>query len=407
MLAAPSVPPTNRLPGRLPPAVVDGLYVHVPFCFHKCHYCDFYSITKQSPQRMEAFVDRLLAEAASWKAQPRGMLLRPRTVFFGGGTPSLLPLPAMRRLLAGLGQTFDLSAVQEWTIEVNPATAELDYCRMLRDGGVDRLSFGAQSFSLSELALLERHHDPDDVPRSIDLARAAGFSRLNLDLIFALPGQSMQAWSMSLEAAIALQTPHLSCYALTYELNTPMTARLHRQEFQAAPEAVELAMLHHTRDRLATVAIPAYEVSNFAAAGEACQHNLNYWTGGNYLGLGPSAASHVAGVRWKNRPHLGEWETAVDTGELPVADVETLSPTQRAGELAMLMLRLEGGLEFAVAERRLGFDVRPQFAAVLPRLVTMGLVVADAACVRFTRRGLDVADGVAAEFLADDSVGSQ
>ena len=397
--ASPASLAPQPLPGRLPSTVVDGLYVHIPFCFHKCHYCDFYSITQQSPQRMEAFVDRLLAEAAGWAADPRGTTLRPRTIFFGGGTPSLLPLVAMRRLLVGLRRTFDLSAVQEWTIEVNPATAELDYCRMMRDHGVDRLSFGAQSFSRAELALLERHHDPEDVPRSVEIARVAGLSRMNLDLIFALPGQSMGAWSASLQAAIALGTPHLSCYALTYEPNTPMTARLHRKEFEAAAEPVELAMLHHTRDRLAEVGIPAYEVSNFAAAGEACQHNLNYWTGGSYLGLGPSAASHVAGVRWKNRPHLGEWEAAVDGGSLPVADVEILSPAQRAGELAMLMLRLEDGLQFDAAERRLGFDVRLQFKAVIPRLEKLGFVRVDSGSVRLTRRGLDVADGVAAEFL--------
>src|SRR5687768_14857840 len=171
--------PIDRVfaPAALPAAEVEGLYVHVPFCFHKCHYCDFYSITRQTPDRMVRFVDLILSEADQWTASPARV--RPRTVFFGGGTPSLLPLDEMRRLIAGLRNRFDFADLDEWTVEVNPATAALDYCRMLREVGVDRLSFGAQSFDTDELKLLERHHDPADVGRSVEVARAAGFSRLN------------------------------------------------------------------------------------------------------------------------------------------------------------------------------------------------------------------------------------
>src|SRR3954468_1325401 len=171
-------------PRDLPRATIPGLYVHVPFCFHKCHYCDFYSITRQTPQPMTRFVDLMLREADMWADRN----VSPRTVFFGGGTPSLLPIDQMRRLIAGLRERFDFSALNEWTVEVNPATASLEYCQMLRDSGVDRLSFGGQSFDRDELKTLERHHDPDDVSRSIDLSRAAGFTRLNVDLIYAIPG---------------------------------------------------------------------------------------------------------------------------------------------------------------------------------------------------------------------------
>jgi oxygen-independent coproporphyrinogen-3 oxidase len=391
--------------GRSPPLPplrtgnVNALYVHVPFCFHKCHYCDFYSITRQTPQRMERFVDRVLTEADGWTTGQRGPNLRPSTIFFGGGTPSLLPLEAMRRLLIGLRERFDFSAVQEWTVEVNPATADGDYCLMLAEHGVNRLSFGAQSFDRAELALLERHHDPDDVPRSLELARAAGFRRLNLDLIFALPGQSLQSWMASLERAISLGVDHLSCYALTYEQNTPMAVRLRMKQFEPAADALELEMLHATRDRLRAANLPAYEVSNFAAAGQACLHNLNYWTGGDYIGLGPSAASHVAGTRWRSRPHLGEWERAVDDQQLPVIEVETLSPLQRAGELAMLMLRLETGLQFERFEQQLDCDARSLFRRQLEQLAKLELMVVDAASARLTRRGLAVADAVAVEFL--------
>jgi oxygen-independent coproporphyrinogen-3 oxidase len=386
-------------PAALPVAVADGLYVHIPFCFHKCHYCDFYSITRQTPERMDHFVDLLLREADQWvKARPRESL-RPRTIFFGGGTPSLLPIDAMGRLLVGLGDRFDLSQVDEWTVEVNPATADEAYCRMLRAHGVNRLSFGAQSFDRSELATLERHHDPVDVARSVDLGRRAGFERLNVDLIYAIPGQDLDSWSRSLEQAIDLGTGHLSCYGLTYEPNTPMAVKKRLGLLRAADESLELAMLHHTRRRLSEVGLPPYEISNYAEPGEECRHNVIYWTGGNYLALGPSAASHVEGWRWRNRPHLGDWETAVEAGVLPVTDVEQLSPARRAGELAMLMLRLAGGINYSIFSARTGRDPRDLFRGQIDQLQTVGLLHAGEYAVRLTESGIDVADAIAAEFL--------
>jgi oxygen-independent coproporphyrinogen-3 oxidase len=383
-------------PRHLRAAAVEGLYLHIPFCFHKCHYCDFYSITQQPAERMSGFVDRILLEAQQWA----GREIKPQTIFFGGGTPSLLPLAAMKRLIAGLKQRFDLSDVTEWTVEANPATVSLEYCQMLRQSGVDRLSFGAQSFDRTELVTLERHHDPEDVPRSVEIAWRAGFARLNVDLIFAIPGQSMDSWSRSLEAAIALNTPHVSCYALTYEPNTAMTARKKAGEFQPAAEEMELEMLHYTRDRLAAVGFAAYEVSNFAKPGEECRHNLNYWKGGNYVGLGPAAASHVKGWRWKNRPNLSAWETAIDANQLPAIGVETLTPLQRAGELAMLMLRLERGIEFDEFARRAGHDARVLFRDVIDRFAKTGLLEVSQESVRLTPTGLNVADAIAGEFLA-------
>jgi oxygen-independent coproporphyrinogen-3 oxidase len=385
-------------PADLPPAQAEGLYVHVPFCFHKCHYCDFYSITRQDEGRMARFVDRILAEANAWSDR-----LRPRTVFFGGGTPSLLPPAHMDRLLKGLRATLDWADVSEFTVEVNPATASLKYCQMLRENGIDRLSFGAQSFSPAELKTLERHHDPDDVARSVDLARAAGFRRLNLDLIYAIPGQDLLSWDASLSAALALGTTHLSCYGLTYEPNTPIAVRRRLGQLrQVVDEDVEVGMLRHTRRRLHAAGLSAYEVSNYAAPGEECLHNLMYWTGGNYVGLGPSAASHVQGWRWRNRPHLGEWEDAVDAGTLPAIDVEHLSPRRRAGELAMLMLRLSRGIDLPAFTARTGFDAPALFAAPLDSLRRLGLIERTDTALRLTDQALPVADAVAAEFLDDE-----
>jgi oxygen-independent coproporphyrinogen-3 oxidase len=397
VLTLPTVAAGLRL-DQLPDAPVQGLYVHIPFCFHKCHYCDFYSITRQTEPRMENFVALLLAEARLW-TEARGQI-SPQTIFFGGGTPSLLPLPHMRRLLRGLQETLDLSRLNEWTIECNPATVTADYCSMLREMGIMRLSFGAQSFNPNELKSLERHHDPDDVPKSIDLARAAGFERLNLDLIYAIPGQTLESWMDSLEQAISLATPHLSCYGLTYEANTPMAVKKRLGQFSAVDETIELEMLHATRSRLRAAGMLPYEVSNYALPGEQCRHNLVYWNGENYIGLGPSAASHVAGVRWRNRPHLGEWESTVAAGSLPAIEAETLSPLRRAGELAYLQLRLSRGIDYADFAARTAYDARTLYADPLNRLSINGLLEITPFGFRLTEKGLNVADAIAAEFLA-------
>ena len=391
----------NTLPdlAALPRSRPRGLYVHVPFCFHKCHYCDFYSITRQSPQRMERFVDLTLAEAALWRERS-DLVLKPETVFFGGGTPSLLPPGAMSRLLEGLAERFDLTGVCEWTVEVNPATADLSYLRMMRAGGVNRISLGAQSFDRRELATLERHHDPADVPRALAWAREAGFERLSIDLIYGIPGQTPESWRQSLVEAVALGTRHLSCYGLTYEPNTPMAVRRRLGRVTPAAEEVELGMLWEARTRLAAAGMPAYEISNYAAAGEESLHNLGYWTGQNYIGLGPAAASHVEGRRWRNDPHLGRWEHQVQAGGLPAIEYEELTPGQRAGELAMLGLRLASGIDLDEIARRTRVDARSVFSDVLARLIGAGLLEEAGGRIRLTDKGLPVGDGVASEFLS-------
>lgn len=382
-------------PARIPRARIAALYVHIPFCFHKCHYCDFYSITRQTPERMQTFVNLILREAEMWSDHA----IAPKTIFFGGGTPTLLPVDEMRRLLLGLKQRFDLSGVNEWTVEANPATVSLEYCQMLRETGVDRISFGAQSFDRTELKQLERHHDPEDVPKSLALARQAGFQRLNIDLIYAIPGQTLESWEKSLEAALALQTSHLSCYGLTYEPNTAITVRKRLGQFQPAEESLELQMLRHTRKRLTARGLPPYEISNYAKRDQECRHNLAYWLGENYIALGPSGASHVEGNRWRNAPHLGEWESAVTSENVPAIDVEQLSPRRRAGELAMLMLRLARGIDFADFAARTNFDAKTLWAPVIERYTAAGLLTSDHTRVALTEAGIAVADALASEFL--------
>jgi len=381
----------------LPPVEIPGLYVHIPFCFHKCHYCDFYSITRQSPERMARFVDLILREADFWTAGPQ--TLRPRTVFFGGGTPTLLPVAEMQRLILGLRARFDFSNCVEWTIEANPATVTEEYCASLKAAGVNRISMGAQSFDPSELAILERHHNPDDVPRSLEIVRAAGIPRQNLDLIYAIPGQTMDKWLHSLECAIALKTEHVSCYGLTFEPNTPLAVRRRLGQLNSIDPDLEIEMLRRTRSRLKDAGLSCYEISNYSRRDGECRHNLLYWTGGDYLGLGPAAASHIRGWRWRNRPHLGEWENAIKASQVPAIEIETLTPRQRAGELAMLMLRLSNGIVHADFTARVGHDARAIFAEVIDRLIPLGVLEASETSIRLSERGLPIADSIAAEFL--------
>jgi oxygen-independent coproporphyrinogen-3 oxidase len=395
ILPAPSV-----VPDALPATLVDGLYIHVPFCSNKCGYCDFYSLPDQTGRSMARFVDLCLRELALWVRQSPGPSIRPRSIYLGGGTPTLLPLDLMQRLLRGIPEALDLSCVAEWTIEANPATVSTECAAMLRAYGVDRLSMGAQSFRREDLSQLQRQHVPEAVAASLDVARAAGFRRLSLDLIYAIPGQGVDTWVQTLQAAIALGTDHLSCYNLTYEPATPLSAQRAAGRVVVVDEETELAMLREARDRLSAAGLPPYEISNYARPGQECQHNLLYWNGGNYAGLGPSAASHVDGRRWRDQPDLAAWESAIEAGRLPVVDFEHLSPDRRAGELAMLQLRLSRGIDFADFAARTGYDARQLWPTLLRRLRDLDLILLDERGCRLSPKGVAVADAIGAEFLS-------
>ena len=390
---APGASPLDGLP-REP---IRGLYVHVPFCAHKCHYCDFYSITRQSEKRMADFVERLLAEAELWADAAKFAV---ETVFIGGGTPSLLPRRDMVRLLSGLASVFDLSRVTEFTVEVNPATADLDDLKSMRDGGVDRVSFGAQSFDPNALRVLERHHDPRDVPEAVELARRAGIGRQSLDLIYAIPGQTLAEWDASLAAALATGVEHLSCYGLTYEPNTPLAVRRRLGRVEAASDDLEIQMFRHARARLRDAGLDAYEISNYAKPGGESRHNLGYWRGGNYAGLGPSAASHVGGVRWRNEPHLGRWERGVDEGQLAAIEVERLDPPERLLERLWLGLRKSEGVDVSAAAADLGATTWVGLSSELEALVADAWLQRADGRLTLSDRALPVADAVAAKILA-------
>ncbi len=374
---------------------VRSLYLHVPFCVHKCHYCDFYSIV-DSTDRTDAFVGRLLAE---WEAS-RLFLDGPlETIFAGGGTPTLLAPRQWERLLAALDHRADDC---EFTVEANPETVDDTLARTLAAGGVNRVSIGAQSFDDRHLRTLERRHDPRTVGRCVDRVRAAGIGNVSLDLIFGVPGQTLEDWRRDLDAVLALAPDHLSCYALTYEPNTPLTVRMRAGAIERIDSDLEAAMYEETIDRLGAAGWEHYEISNWARAGRRCRHNLVYWNNAQWWPLGPSASGHAGGWRWKNVPRIGQYlDQSPDGGALPeITGAERLDDDGRVGEALMLGLRLVQGLAPDRLETLLAIGARgDDRREALARAAGDGLVEQRDDRVRLTRRGLLLADSVIAELL--------
>jgi len=389
---------------------VRSLYIHIPFCFHKCHYCDFYSLV-DTQGRQESFVSRLNAELEAVSVHCAGLPLE--TIFVGGGTPTLLAVPLWGKLLAALNSRFDLSLIAkgrgEFTVECNPETATRELMDVLRAGGVDRLSVGAQSFDPRHLKTLERWHDPANVARAMEIAAGAGITRRSVDLIFAVPGQSLDGWLGELQRAIDLRTEHVSCYALTYEPRTAMTARLNRGEFTRADEDLEADMFAATVERLRAAGLDRYEVSNFARPGAECRHNLVYWRQGFWLAAGPSGSSHVAGHRWKNVARLDDYLSS-PPGHSPIIDHEAPDARRMLSERLMTGLRLREGIDarplLAEAERLAAGTAQRLQEVAAAQSRSGGMAISDDGRWSLTDRGFMVADAVVVEFFVALDPGS-
>jgi oxygen-independent coproporphyrinogen-3 oxidase len=375
-----------------------ALYVHVPFCSAKCGYCDFYS-HPPAPHQPARLVRALLAEldASPLGARPS---LAARTIFIGGGTPTVLPLADFRRLFKALGAIARRDAVPEFTVEVNPATADPEKVAILRDAGVNRISLGAQSFQPAELAVLDRKHAPDDIEKCSNLFDRVHFEHLSLDLIFGIPGQTPESWQDSLRQAVALGADHVACYSLTYEPGTPLHARLAAGAVTPLDDQTEAALYEQAIDTLTAYGFEHYEISNFARPAARCQHNLAYWRNDPYLGVGPSAVSYLDGQRITNIAYTETYIARIDAVRSPVADTERLDPLPAAGELAMLQLRLTDGIDIALFRARTGFDPLVMFDGVIRQHAVGGRLVVTKNAIRLTRAGLLVADSVMADFVA-------
>lgn len=378
-------------------SIIDALYLHIPFCFHKCHYCDFYSLVEREGQdRQAVFTQRLCDELHTRSTQ---CTLTPRTLFVGGGTPTLLRPDLWTKILQTLQQLDITPRLAEFTVEANPETVTDELASVLAQGGVRRVSIGAQSFQPALLKALERWHDPANVAIAAKRMRAAGVKEINLDLIFAIPGQTMATLQADLDAAMALEPDHLSYYGLTYEPQTALTQRLKMGQVIPAAEELEKEMYEYLLKRLDEEGFEHYEVSNWGRRSDAgprvCQHNMAYWQNLNWLGVGPGAGSHVDGHRWKNLPHLAKYLS--NTPEPPRVDIEPPDSERQLGEALMLGLRLRQGVTRAWYESAV--PLKDPRRNVIFDMLNLNMMEQTDTHLRLTQRGLLVADYIVSRLL--------
>lgn len=382
---------------------IESLYVHVPFCAQKCAYCAFYS-EASSGELVNRYVDALVREMELVAHD-----LKPRTIFFGGGTPSILNLRQWEKILRALERLGVLGA-DEFTVECNPATVSLEKGKLLRSFGVNRVSMGVQSLDEKLLERLGRIHTRDMVFKSFNTLRDAGFDNLNIDLMFAIPGQTMEIWRATLAEALALGSEHLSSYEVIYEEDTPLFAQLQAREFDVNDD-LACDMYEELLQRAGDAGFRQYEVANFARnkpetrnlkaeiPDYACQHNINYWRGGSFYGLGPSATSYVRGARTKNWSNTQLHCEQLEKGRRAVESSEELAPLVRAGETAAFGLRMVAGWPFADFQRTTGHDLRREWAQEMTQLTQRGWGRLGPEGFQLTPKGLRFADSAAEMFL--------
>lgn len=363
--------------------MVEHLYIHIPFCPNICPYCAFYK-ESAGRERIESFLEALIVEAGRWSP-----VLKPRTLFLGGGTPSALSIPQFEKLLDGLHRTLDLSCLEEWTIEMNPATVAADKAALLKRRGVNRISMGVQSWDDTVLRSLGRTHDSEKAEESFGILRSAGFENISIDLIFGVPGQSLESWRSSLERSLRLAPEHLSAYGLTYEEDTEFFQRLGRGEM-APDEGLEADQFELTSELMGKAGYTQYEVSNYGLPGKESLHNSAYWRGSDYLGLGPSAFSTVGSKRWRNIRETGIYTETTNSGQTAVDFEEELTDRMKAGEKAAFGIRTRRGLPL---EDSSPWDQELETAA------GHGLVMKVKGSWQLTPRGRLLADTVAEIFV--------
>lgn len=398
---------------------VSSLYVHVPFCAQKCVYCAFYS-EASSGELVNRYTAALVRELELVADD-----LKPKTVFFGGGTPSLLNLRQWEQILRTM-ERLNLLGAEEFTVECNPATVSADKAKLFRDFGINRISMGVQSLDEKLLDRLGRIHSREMVFKSFDTLRRAGFENLNLDLMFAIPTQTMEIWRETLNEAMAMQSEHLSSYEVIYEDDTPLFDQLKAGEF-SVDEDLACEMYEELIARAGTAGFRQYEIANFARAKNvlcsvssfqpggltplktenlkvetpsfACKHNVNYWRGGSYYGLGPSATGYVRGVRTKNWSNTQLYCDQLEKGKRAIESSEELPPLRRAGEIAAFGLRMNSGWPFTEFQRATSFDLRNEWAGEMNQLTERGWARRDDEKFHLTHQGLRFADSAAEMFL--------
>lgn len=419
-----------------------GIYIHVPFCVRKCGYCGFYSIAPRDVVFKEAFEDSfddvfgdtfedaLEKYAIAVEKQILNGSFIPRevatsganafdldkysvdSIFFGGGTPSLLSTEYIHKILNAVDSTFSVEKNAEITIESNPGTLTLEKLKGYKAAGINRISLGIQSFNDDELLQIGRIHDTKNALKTVELCRKAGFENLNLDLIFALPNQSLEIWESNLKKAISLSPEHLSIYGLQLEEGTEFFERFNAGEFDETSDELDRKMYHRTCDILMDSGFEHYEISNWAKPGFECRHNLKYWQFDEYLGIGPSAASFVNGFRFEVKPsakdfisnYARDMRNAANAEQCTTLFSEIHQNTLKdsAGEFAFTALRTQDGISFDKFKKEFDVEFMKFYEKEKPeieRFKALGNVEIDELGLRLTRKGIDVSNNIMALFV--------
>lgn len=372
-----------------------GLYIHVPFCRTRCHYCAFY-LRIYRPDLAQAYIDALLAEIRLHAMQGTLRKTPPATVYFGGGTPTLLPIETLTYVLEIIHKNFGLAADAEITIEATPDSVNEESLSALRAAGFNRLSLGMESSHSGELLVIGRRGLSDPVAVSTTMARRAGFSNLNLDLIYGLPGQTVASWQASLDQALALKPTHLSIYALSVEAGSRFHVDRRRGDLPELDEELALAQESLAAIHLLEQGFERYEISNYARPGYHCRHNRLYWEAGEYLGLGPSAQSYLAGRRFGVISDLNRYCTLLASGVLPIEEEQVLDSARQGREAVVFGLRLTAGVDLASwPAREAALSMQP----ILAKLKTEGMLEQEGSRLRLTELGRRYADTVALALL--------
>ncbi len=380
-----------------------SLYLHIPFCHTRCHYCDFNTYAGMLPLR-EPYVKALLKEVAlagTMAQHPDGSQRRARTIFFGGGTPSLLTVAQIARLLAACFASFAIDADAEITMEANPGTLNAEQLQGIRAAGINRLSMGAQSFDAELLQTLGRIHTPDEITQAVEFARAAGFTSINVDFMFGLPGQTMQQWRETLDRALKLRPEHLSLYSLIIEEGTPFHTWAHEGRITPGDEDLCADMYEYADEQLCAAGYENYEISNWALPGHHSRHNLTYWQNLPYIGMGAGAYSTFKGRRFSNILDPMEYIKAVNAHRLPEADSERVEREQEMSETAFLALRTAMGLHLPTFEQRFSLPFADFAGNRLQPVEEAGLLEHEEEWLRLSKRGRLLGNEVFLRLLPD------
>ena len=368
-------------------------YVHIPFCTQICYYCDFSKVFIKN-QPVDSYLEHLLEEFQSYDIQ------KLRTLYIGGGTPTALSASQLEVLLKGLTKNLDLSALEELTIEANPGDLDADKIAVLKNSAVNRVSLGVQTFDDKMLKKIGRSHLEKDIYENIDRLKLAGFDNISIDLIYALPGQTMEQVKENVAKAIGLDIPHMSLYSLILENHTVFMNRMRRGKLPLPKEELEAEMFEYIIAELERAGFEHYEISNFSKSGFESRHNLMYWDNVEYYGIGAGASGYVNGIRYKNHGPIRHYLSAVEEGNARITE-EHLSQKEQMEEEMFLGLRKKSGVSMARFEEKFGRSFDELYGEVVRDLVQQGLMQIEGDRVRMTKRGLFLGDTVAERFILE------